>query len=138
MNRLYLTKNLAYIRKFHGLNQAQMADRIGKKQSTISSWEKGQTEPSIGDMVLIANKFGLVLGQLLDTDLEAAFENTVDDGVGKIMKSVADRKTKPLTLEDALPEFEKIYIEILEQNRILLLLAERIANIESIVGRIKK
>jgi transcriptional regulator with XRE-family HTH domain len=115
-----------------------MADRIGKKQSTISSWEKGQTEPSISDMVLIANKFNLVLGQLLDTDLEMAFENKVDQGVERILQTVSEKKTSPLTLEDAIPEFNKIYIETLENNKILLQLAERINNIELNLKRVRK
>ncbi len=47
-----------------------MADRNGKKQPTTSIGEKGQTEPSISDMVSIENKFNLLRGQLLDTDLD--------------------------------------------------------------------
>ena len=43
------------LRELRGnLSQAQYADKIGSKQTTLSSWERGFREPNIDGIVLIA------------------------------------------------------------------------------------
>ena len=57
--------NIKKYRILRGLKQSDLADRIGISQKTISSWELGRTEPSMGAIeklasVLVCRKSDLV------------------------------------------------------------------------------
>ncbi len=41
----------------HGLNQVQLAQKIGVKQNTISTWLSGKKEPCIFSLWLLADFF---------------------------------------------------------------------------------
>lgn len=44
-----------------GWSQQQLADAVGAVQTTVSSWERGRTEPGRSDTVRIASKLGIPL-----------------------------------------------------------------------------
>ena len=41
----------------YGLNQVKLAEKVGVKQNTISSWLSGKKEPSIRSLWLLADFF---------------------------------------------------------------------------------
>lgn len=47
-----------------GWSQKQLADAIGKEQTTVSSWERGRTEPGRDDVVRITSKLGIPLADV--------------------------------------------------------------------------
>lgn len=47
-----------------GLSQLQLAERVGTAQTTISSWERGRTEPSRADVMRVASAIGIPTSQL--------------------------------------------------------------------------
>lgn len=47
-------KNLKRIRNDKGLSQYSLAQLVGYKQVTISAWEVGRSEPSMGDIAKLA------------------------------------------------------------------------------------
>lgn len=49
-------------RKMAGLTQAELGNEVGVSESTVLSWEKGRTEPTIGQ----AKKIGEVVGIYYD------------------------------------------------------------------------
>lgn len=49
-------------RKLAGLTQAELAKALGVGESTILNWEKGRTEPTIGQ----AKKIGEIVGIYYD------------------------------------------------------------------------
>lgn len=51
-------------RMARGWSQARLADAIGKEQTTVSSWERGRTEPGRDDVVRIASKLGIPLADI--------------------------------------------------------------------------
>ena len=54
------------LRELRGsLTQAQYAEKIGSKQTTLSSWERGFREPNIDGIVLIATSCGVSADWLL-------------------------------------------------------------------------
>lgn len=46
-------------RALAGLTQAQLAERIGTKQSVVSRWERGLDEPRVGTLARILRACGL-------------------------------------------------------------------------------
>ena len=41
-------------RELKGLSQSELALRVGVSQPTISDWENGKTEPTVGNMCILA------------------------------------------------------------------------------------
>ena len=56
MNKL--AERLKQTRKVKGLSQKEMAKLINVSQSTIAKWESGTREPSLDDLILLANLLG--------------------------------------------------------------------------------
>ena len=48
-------------RRFAGISQQQLADRVGTTQSAVSRWERGHDEPRIGTLSRILTACGLRL-----------------------------------------------------------------------------
>ena len=66
----YFATNLKFLRQKHGLEQIDLATRLGRKSSSsISEWEKGKYTPKAGVLNDIANIFGVSLSKLMSTDL---------------------------------------------------------------------
>lgn len=63
-------KNLRYLRNKNGLEQLQLAQKIGRKSaSTISEWEKGLYTPPVGVISDLAAIFGVTMEDLMRKDL---------------------------------------------------------------------
>lgn len=56
---------LKYQRELAGLNQPELAIKIGTSQANISRWERGEVLPNIDFCVQLANCFGITLEELL-------------------------------------------------------------------------
>lgn len=65
-------KNLRYLRTRKGETQAGMAIHVGKGQTTIGNWETGVSQPSIEELLLLSNFFGVEIGNLIATDLTSS------------------------------------------------------------------
>lgn len=65
----FLGKNLRLLRKRSSQNQDDIALLVNKGQTTIGNWENGVSEPSLGDLLIISNYFGISVDILLKTDL---------------------------------------------------------------------
>lgn len=63
-----LAKNLAYYRKQSGFTLKKSAELLGTKLSTVSSWERGVSQPSADMLVQIANVYQVTLSELCGTD----------------------------------------------------------------------
>jgi len=48
-----------------GLTQRRLAETLGVAHNTLSSWESGGTEPDIGNIVRLAQFFGVTIDYLL-------------------------------------------------------------------------
>ncbi len=61
----FLGKNLRHLRKRSSQNQDDIAILVNKGQTTIGNWENGVSEPSLGDLLIISNYFGISIDVLL-------------------------------------------------------------------------
>lgn len=75
-----LTMRIRTLRESMGLTQAEFADRVGVKQSTISRWESGKETPEYGFRVELAKLAGM----------------TVEEFSGLVLPKVA--KLQPVTI----------------------------------------
>lgn len=57
-------KRIETARRKHGWSQQRLADEVGKQQTTISSWERGRTEPARDDVQRIAEALRLSVSEL--------------------------------------------------------------------------
>lgn len=81
-NENYFGENLKYLREKHHVEQQELAEELGRKSgSTISDWERGKATPNTGILTYIANRFGVSLTKLMETDLK---ENNPEDDIDEL------------------------------------------------------
>lgn len=68
-----LAKNLAYYRTLAGYTQKSAAELLHTKPTTISSWERGISQPSADMLVKIAMLYKVTLSDLCGTDFKQEF-----------------------------------------------------------------
>lgn len=71
--REQLAINLAFYRKKAGYTQKTAAKELGTKLTTISSWERGVSQPSADMLVSIALKYKVSLSDLCGMDYTETF-----------------------------------------------------------------
>ncbi len=59
-------ENLKILRKENNLDQQSFAKILNISSKTISHWETGYTEPSINQLITIANYFDISIDELVD------------------------------------------------------------------------
>ncbi|MFT9412289.1 S24 family peptidase [Liquorilactobacillus hordei] len=68
--------NLKYLRSKYGMDQNNLAEKLGRKStSTISEWEKGKYTPKAGVLADIAHIFNVQLDELMNVNLEERDEH---------------------------------------------------------------
>lgn len=55
---------LRYLREEKGIGQVQLAKEIGVGKSIISSWERGEAEPTLPSLIAIAKFFNVTIDYL--------------------------------------------------------------------------
>lgn len=63
--KIYFAENFRYLRKQKQLSQKALAAELGITRSRISSYEEKRSEPSLTDVLSIANYFGVTLCELV-------------------------------------------------------------------------
>lgn len=53
--KAYKPNGIEKYRTIAGMSQKELAEQMGVKQATISSWETGRTEPKAAQWILIAD-----------------------------------------------------------------------------------
>lgn len=97
-------KRIRELRKQHGINQRELAEKLGIGHTTVSSYEVGRITP---DIVVLYQ-----LSQILDVDIQTFFhESGVIPHV--TFPSKEEQQDTPLTPEDSV--FLGNFIEVLRQ-----------------------
>ena len=60
------SENLKYLRKTTGIDQGVLAQALNVSPKTISHWETSYTEPSIAQLIMLANFFEVSIDDLVD------------------------------------------------------------------------
>lgn len=95
----YFASNLRFLRQKNGLEQIDLATRLGRKSSSsISEWEKGKYTPKAGVLNDIAKIFDVSLSKLMSTDLSNPSAQ-VEEEENSTFKMI-QRKAKNLSVTD--------------------------------------
>lgn len=65
----YFKKNLKYLRTKKGISQLNLAEKIGKDQSSIAYWESGKAEPTLENVIKIADTLQVPIEDFVGKDL---------------------------------------------------------------------
>ncbi|MGM0579524.1 MAG: helix-turn-helix domain-containing protein [Bacteroidota bacterium] len=65
-----ISDNIKYLRTQKGLSQTAMAEAVGLKRGNIASYEKELAQPSIENLVKIADYFGVDIHQMVNEDIQ--------------------------------------------------------------------
>jgi|GEM_PF-2532747 len=65
----HFASNLRYLRKRKGVTQTEIAILVEKAHTTIGNWEKRIAQPSIEELVIIADFFQITLDHMIIDDL---------------------------------------------------------------------
>lgn len=63
--KIIVAERIKELMKENGLNQVRLAEKVGIKQNTISSWLNGKKEPSITSLWLLADYFDVDVDYLI-------------------------------------------------------------------------
>ena len=63
-----MSENLKRLRKEKGLTQVELAEKLNLSQSTIASWENGKRRPDLDFLPVIADFFGVTVGEIYGQD----------------------------------------------------------------------
>ena len=63
-----LAKRIRFLRQSLGMNQVQLADKLGVTKQSVSNWENDNIVPSIDMLVKIADFFSVSTDYLLGRD----------------------------------------------------------------------
>lgn len=61
--------NIMRLRQRHGMTQKDMANLLKVTDSAVSKYESGKIEPTLSQIMVIADFFGVTMDQLVKTDL---------------------------------------------------------------------
>jgi transcriptional regulator with XRE-family HTH domain len=70
MKKHNFSKRLTELRKEKKVSQKQLAEAVSVHQPTIAYWESGQREPSLDNLVDLAEYFGVTVGYLIGVEKE--------------------------------------------------------------------
>ena len=72
---------IAYRRKFLGMTQEQIAEKLGVSFQAVSNWERGETSPELDRLAEIARALQTTVpGLFVDNVLLAGGEKLFDEG----------------------------------------------------------
>ena len=60
-----LAENIRALRKAKNINQSALAEAVFTTVKTISHWETGYTEPSVNQLILLADYFDISIDELV-------------------------------------------------------------------------
>ena len=73
MNQMAIGNFIEKKRKEQNLTQAQLAEKLGVSNKTVSKWENGTSEPNTSNLMALARLYGIPAEDLLK-GVESALE----------------------------------------------------------------
>lgn len=80
----YFANNIKYLRKVHGLKQADLAKKLGKTANAVSNWEQGIRQPIVADVMTLCQIFDIEFNDLINTDLALQQDFTLRQRINKL------------------------------------------------------
>lgn len=103
-------------RKRCGYTQAEMGKAIGVNANTISSYERGVTQPSMDKIIKIAEVSGLSIGEIL-TYSDYHNVDSPQNSVIELFRTLNDNDIKAMTAKKPKLSASKFYQELLKNDK---------------------
>lgn len=90
-----LKEKLAVLREKQGLGQGELAEKMNVSRQAVYKWERGTAVPSMENLILLGELYGISLDGLVNGDLEEASGGVavaVEAGAGPPADEEAPRK----------------------------------------------
>lgn len=68
-NKVYFASNLRFLRKKEHQSQTELGKLIGKSYNAIFNYEVGRNEPTLKEVMIFAEHFGVTVESLICDDL---------------------------------------------------------------------
>ncbi|WP_052345723.1 helix-turn-helix domain-containing protein [Paucisalibacillus sp. EB02] len=90
LNSQLIGSYISKLRKEKDLTQVELADRLNVSHQAVSKWEKGDSVPDVGTLVLLADEFNISVDDILNGGKKGdkSFKN-----VGSIVYNIAKKDT---------------------------------------------
>ena len=87
-----IADRIKQLRKKKGVSQSQLAEAIGVKNNTVSTWERGTRKPDFAALQLLSEYFEISLEYLLGTsdEEETRFKSSQEDLDFYALSAIAD------------------------------------------------
>lgn len=95
--KINIANNIGFYRKKNGLTQMQLAERLGVKTTTVSTWERGASSPDIETLYEICKMFGISLDEMYGVN---SYDNLTNEKPYDQMITVYTRSKKNLSQEE--------------------------------------
>lgn len=70
---MMLNENLKMLRQNKGLSQEKLAEILGVSRQAVTKWESGQTTPSSGNLIALADLYKVSLDELLGKEVTSIY-----------------------------------------------------------------
>ena len=106
MDQRKIGKFIAALRKEKGLTQEQLGETLGVTNKTISRWENGNYMPDVEMLLLLSEKFGVSINELISGErlLAEDFKKAADSNL------VAALNNSTFTLKEKIIFFKKKWL----------------------------
>lgn len=96
MDQIKTGKFIAQIRKEKGYTQAQLANRIGISDKTVSKWERGNGLPDVSLMLPLCDALSINVNELLTGEklTDAAYKKKAEENMMDLVKENKENKQR--------------------------------------------
>lgn len=129
-----LKNKLKQLREENGLSQVDLAEKLGKSQNTISSWETGRTMPRMKDMNALCSLYDCTLESLTGIKQFDANDITVEDILFRLSSLQTDDLQR---LDDQIRYIIDARVEIQKVENEKQQLLEKLKSLEAYQKRIE-
>lgn len=92
-------KRLYELRTEKGLSQRSMATNFNVSQGTYNNWENGRTQPSVEQLVALANFFGVSVDYLVSNDeVRNDIKDSLTEEQRKLFRAVSQLDVRSASL----------------------------------------
>ena len=67
-----IAQRLAAMRREKGYSQEELANRLGLSRQAVSKWERAESSPDTGNLIALADLYGVTLDELVRVDVDIA------------------------------------------------------------------
>lgn len=109
---------LIELRKDNGMSQEELAQRIGLSRQAVSKWERAESSPDIGNMVALAEIYGLTIDDIVK-GTSAVSPEAAEEASSKAEAAVEEAGEEEAAAEaagDELEAFEGVEVDAAVNN----------------------